>query len=624
MTAKQDILKNLIFLDAAAFVEAAYDILLGREVDPNGKRNYVGQIQRGISRISVLQEIHDSPEARQKNLPVPQELLEAITAGWHQFILDELLELYDSAFIRLAFKTILKRDADPSGFNAYLHMIRRGEARLLVLWHLRSSQEGLEAGVVVPGLDRATSRYEVLRIPLLGKLLRVIGYTKEPIDLRRSLRHVESHLEQFRGSSLGSATVGLLSSSRNACIDALRRSDRPKLSESPDASVMVRGNAALPGHAWTEQEEIKRILILKLDHMGDFFISVRPMAMLKDAWPDAQITLVCGPWNVPLAEQLGIFDRVVPYRFFTAKTGEEEFNWDAEDWMVRCEGVRKLDLGPFDIAIDLRHDSDTRPCLTRIDARYRVGFASPGGPLPATPPLDLSLLEIPPDHREQLHAETRLIALASLTVETFKPPTQHPIRKLLKQRTDRFIPFNGKRDYVVIAPGAGSPNRTWSPENFISLMVRIREELGLGMILIGSAGEASVNSYIAAQFDASDCIDMTGGSLPDLPDLVNDATFYIGNDTGGGHLAALLGTPTLSIFGGVSDPRVWQPIGPKVSILHAKTPCSYCHINLRKDCHFDVRCMTEISVNDAFSELLKLNRRWGPAALKLEDGQVTA
>lgn len=617
--------RRLMMLEDKGFVESAYQLFLGRDADTSGLASFMARLQRGEGRLAILAAFEGSKERQQRKIAVPKEVREAIAAGTHPYILNELLELSDVPFVRMAFRTVLKREPDPSGLETYTNMIRSGGARLLMLWHLRTSGEGREVQADVPGLDAAIARYHRLAIPIVGPLLRKFGYGKERPQLSKLIRRVEGQLDYFKATPLGSSMAGMLPSTRPAWVETLKVGGRA-LAGATEKSIKISGNAALPARAWSNPEGIQRILILKLDHMGDFFVSVRPMCMLRDAWPNVHITLVCGPWNVALAQQLGIFDEIVPYRFFTAKTGEEEFNWDAQDWIARCDGIRQLDLGSFDLAIDFRHDSDTRPCLLQVQSKYRIGFASPGGPLPPTPPLDLFLLEIPPDHRDQLHAESRIVALAALIIETFCPPVEHPIRRLLKKDGSGPVPFDGKRDYVILAPGAGSPNRTWSPDNFVLLMHRIRDELKLGMVLIGGPSEATVNGAIAAEFDAADCVNMTGGSLTELPNLVEDALLFVGNDTGGGHLAALLGTPTLSIYGGVSDPRVWQPIGPKVSIVHSQTPCSYCHINLRKDCHFDLRCMTEITVDDAFKEFVRLLRTWNPdkAPVMISTDQVGA
>lgn len=46
------------------FVEAAFRAVLGREVDANGLQYYVGRLRKGFSRISVVDQLVRSPEAR--------------------------------------------------------------------------------------------------------------------------------------------------------------------------------------------------------------------------------------------------------------------------------------------------------------------------------------------------------------------------------------------------------------------------------------------------------------------------------------------------------------------------------------------------------------------------------
>ena len=57
---------------------------------------------------------------------------------------------------------------------------------------------------------------------------------------------------------------------------------------------------------------------------------------------------------------------------------------------------------------------------------------------------------------------------------------------------------------------------------------------------------------------------------PDLSTLAAflvGARLVIGNDSGPGHIAAAVGTPTLSLFG-PTDPRIWSPRHPCGRILH--------------------------------------------------------
>jgi ADP-heptose:LPS heptosyltransferase len=47
------------------------------------------------------------------------------------------------------------------------------------------------------------------------------------------------------------------------------------------------------------------------------------------------------------------------------------------------------------------------------------------------------------------------------------------------------------------------------------------------------------------------------------------ARAFVGNDSGPGHLAGVLGVPTLTLFG-PTDPARWKPLGPRVSVLRGE------------------------------------------------------
>jgi hypothetical protein len=57
-----------------------------------------------------------------------------------------------------------------------------------------------------------------------------------------------------------------------------------------------------------------------------------------------------------------------------------------------------------------------------------------------------------------------------------------------------------------------------------------------------------------------------GVPLSRLAALLVECSGYVGNDSGVSHLAAALGVPTAAVFG-PTDPAVWAPVGPKVSVV---------------------------------------------------------
>ena len=62
---------------------------------------------------------------------------------------------------------------------------------------------------------------------------------------------------------------------------------------------------------------VRRVLVLKLDHMGDLVLGMPALRAVRDGFPDAHITLLCGGWNESLAHELAWIDRVVTFDFFT-------------------------------------------------------------------------------------------------------------------------------------------------------------------------------------------------------------------------------------------------------------------------------------------------------------------
>jgi ADP-heptose:LPS heptosyltransferase len=120
------------------------------------------------------------------------------------------------------------------------------------------------------------------------------------------------------------------------------------------------------------QGSVKRILVLKLDHLGDFLIGVPALKQLREMFPHAQITLICGPWNVTTAQKLGVADEIKAFDYFP----ENAQDWDGQIDQQVVDRFRQSCAGTFDVALDLRVDEDTRPLLRHVDAPVRCGIGS--------------------------------------------------------------------------------------------------------------------------------------------------------------------------------------------------------------------------------------------------------
>jgi ADP-heptose:LPS heptosyltransferase len=348
--------------------------------------------------------------------------------------------------------------------------------------------------------------------------------------------------------------------------------------------------------------ERPRILLLKLDHLGDFVVGMRAMLHIRKAWPDAHLTLVCAPSNVTLAQQLGVFDRIVPYRFFPDAPHEPH-----ADAANRCCGFSDLDLGgPFDLAIDMRYDGDTRPLLDLVNARFRAGYAARN----RTRPLDLQLPATPQVFYLKLpssavHAELRLSLLASAVIETFGQRSRHPIESIASARAvDHAL---AQRPYIVVATGARKATCKWPIANFVALCAALADKRDHDIVVIGLKNDSADGRAVEQALPPGRVHNTTGQMrIDELPALVANASLYIGNDTGPTHIAAKLAVPTLCIFSGVADHEVWQPRGPNVRLIRTAIGCSPCYIDREEQCPVGVKCLKLIAVDDVLTIALAM------------------
>jgi len=115
----------------------------------------------------------------------------------------------------------------------------------------------------------------------------------------------------------------------------------------------------------------QRVIILKLDHLGDFIMGIPALRKARAAFADAELTLVVGSWNVQIARDLGLFENVVGFDAFPRNSTEEKV-----DLAARISDFKRLMPADYDLAIDLRTDLDTRFFLQHLKAGVRAGLGT--------------------------------------------------------------------------------------------------------------------------------------------------------------------------------------------------------------------------------------------------------
>lgn len=119
------------------------------------------------------------------------------------------------------------------------------------------------------------------------------------------------------------------------------------------------------------RQPAKRILIMKLDHLGDFIMGLPALERARQYFAGATIDLVVGTWNATMAREVGVADRVIEFNAFPRNSTEEEPNVEAT-----LGHFRALVVDDYDLAIDLRTDIDTRTLLRAVKAKVKAGIGT--------------------------------------------------------------------------------------------------------------------------------------------------------------------------------------------------------------------------------------------------------
>jgi len=130
--------------------------------------------------------------------------------------------------------------------------------------------------------------------------------------------------------------------------------------------------------------------------------------------------------------------------------------------------------------------------------------------------------------------------------------------------------YDGCRPLIAVHPGSGGSAKCWPLENYLALIERLQDKGGAFVVILTGPAE---NESFKARIDIftrgrSGVLHVADVALTTVAALLGRCDLFIGNDSGIGHLAAVLGSSVLVLFG-PTNPALWKPIGPQVTVIHA-------------------------------------------------------
>jgi heptosyltransferase-2 len=277
----------------------------------------------------------------------------------------------------------------------------------------------------------------------------------------------------------------------------------------------------------------QRALVIRGGALGDFLLTLPVLHALREAAPEARLELLAYPGIAELATTSGIADGIRSIEY-----------GPLAGFFIRGAtldpGLRAY-FGSFDLVVSYLYDPDGFFAGNLRNAGVRRLVTGPHRPGGSTHAID---------------------QLAAPLAELGLPLARRAARLRCPAEA-------GEQSHTVaLHPGSGSIAKNWPAEHWLELAEHLLREKETRLAIVGGEADAEalrslrrLEKHPGAEF-------WENLPLPELAGRLTASRLYVGHDTGVSHLAAVVGTPSMLLFG-PTEPGVWAPPHEHVRILRA-------------------------------------------------------
>jgi heptosyltransferase-2 len=333
---------------------------------------------------------------------------------------------------------------------------------------------------------------------------------------------------------------------------------------------------------------LERVLIVRLDKIGDIVLSTSFFRELRRNVPRARITLIVSPAAYPLVAACPYVDEVQVY------------DWRRSRYLGPLHHLRALMKARRDLW-HRRFELAVVPCwgVDYYLASFMAYFSGA--------PTRVGYSERVMDAKRRLNRGFDALFTHVSYVDTVRHEVEHNldllrfmggtiesdalelwVRKADEEFAVQAMATHGVRHddlLIAIAPGAGAPKRCWPIERFVELAAWLSETHAARVVILGGPEDKALGLTLAAAAGGTG-IDLVGkASLSQAAAVLQRCQLFIGNDSGPMHLAAAAGATVIAISchprtGAVqheNSPARFGPWGQQHAVLqpeHAEPPCT--------------------------------------------------
>lgn len=361
--------------------------------------------------------------------------------------------------------------------------------------------------------------------------------------------------------------------------------------------------------------QVRRILIVRVDLIGDAVLSLPAVRALRRAYPQAEIDMLVPP---PVAGVLAGHPDLTRVLVWNPQVWRRPLELlRSRNWRAAGDIIFHLRAARYDLCVSV--SGDWGSVLARLSgARRRVGYAGEAYAGFMTDPV--------PGGRylQRKHEVEYVLGLAraagGIVADGDALPTLHVTptgaagaRRILEQAG---LLADG-RPFVILHAGAQNGQaKRWPPIHWATLADRLTAELGARVALTGAPGDAPLTAAIRRRAHQP-IYDLTGQTtLPELVALLARCDLLVSGDSGPLHMACAVGTPVVGLYG-PTDPAISGPLAPDAIVLRHEIWCGPCYdASATAECRFhNPVCMKRLLPVDALAAARRQLSRRAPESI---------
>jgi ADP-heptose:LPS heptosyltransferase len=331
----------------------------------------------------------------------------------------------------------------------------------------------------------------------------------------------------------------------------------------------------------------KRLLVIKLDAVGDVLRTTCILPVLKRQWPDCTVAWITHPDSIPLLRNNPYIQEVIS---------------SGPDALLQL-AVRKFDIV---IALDAGRTSASLASLAR--AKEKIGFVlHESGFVTATNPAAEDWLRMGifddlkvANRRTYQEIMCSILGLPTAGMAYVLELSDKEITAARSRLEGMGIDCN--KPIVGIHTGGGGRWRfkQWNASGFRELIPQIVNEAGdnVQVLLFGGPLERELNRALREELDITLFDAGCDNELREFAALVKHCTVVLSGDSLAMHVALAVGSRVVVLFGPTSHAEI-ELFGQGEKVI----PDLNCLVCYKEDCDFVPNCMDSISV-DAVKQAL--------------------